>query len=379
MSDRQYLAPLPPMGWNSWNTFGPHISEQLIFEIADRMAADGYLEAGYNYLVIDDCWSKRERGADGRLEADPEKFPHGMKAVADYVHSKGLKFGMYSCAGTLTCAGYPASFDHEFLDAQTFADWGVDFLKYDFCYFPKTADGRTHYRRMAMALKATGRPILLSACNWGVEGPWDWMRGAGAQMYRSTGDINDSFRSIMDIADSQEENLSSNSPYCWNDMDMLVVGMYGKGNVAFTSGCNDAEYRTHFALWCLFGVPLMIGADLRSLNDTSKALLLNRDLLAIDQDPEARPPYRLWEEKDGRRSYFKHLADGSYVLAYCNPSDSDAQVNANFADAGLPFAAGYALELTDVFTGETCRHTEYYNPVVPAHDCLVYRVKLVKR
>ncbi len=373
------LGQRPPMGWNSWNTFGTHINEQLICEIADRMVEDGYLEAGYDYLVIDDCWAEKVRDENDRLVPDHIKFPHGMKAVADYVHSKGLKFGMYSCAGTLTCAGYPASFDHEFVDVQTFADWGVDFLKYDFCYFPRTADCKTHYRRMAIALKATGRPILLSACNWGVEEPWEWMRGAGAQMYRSTGDINESFRSIMDIADSQEANLGYNGAYSWNDMDMLVVGMYGKGNVAFTGGCTDAEYRTHFALWCLFGVPLMIGADLRGLNEISRELLLNRELIQIDQDPEGRAPYRLWDEKDGRRSYFRHLADGSYGLAYFNPADSEAQVNANFEDAGLPYSAGYALELTDVFTGETITKAEYYNPVVPAHDCLVYRARLVKR
>lgn len=150
------LAQLPPMGWNSWNTFGWQINEQLIFEMADLMASQGYREAGYEYLVIDDCWSLRERGKDGRIVPDPEKFPHGMKAVADYVHSKGLKFGMYSCAGVRTCAGYPGSYDHEFVDAQTFADWGVDFLKYDFCNFPQSGNCKARYLTMSMALKATG-------------------------------------------------------------------------------------------------------------------------------------------------------------------------------------------------------------------------------
>ena len=170
------LAKRPPMGWNSWNTFAENISEQLIFEMADAMVEKGYLAAGYEYLVIDDCWAKMERDENGRLAADPEKFPHGMKAVADYVHSKGLKFGMYSCAGIRTCAGYPSSYDHEFIDAQTFADWGVDFLKYDFCNFPAVGNCRARYHRMSMALKATGREILFSACNWGVEEPWKWMR-----------------------------------------------------------------------------------------------------------------------------------------------------------------------------------------------------------
>lgn len=373
------LAKTAPMGWNSWNTFGRNIDEKLIYEIADVMAEDGYLEAGYEYLVIDDCWSEKQRDVHGRLVPDHIKFPHGMKVIADYVHSKGLKFGMYSCAGTLTCDGYPSSFDHEFVDAQTFAEWGVDFLKYDFCHFPKTADCKTHYRRMAMALKATGRPILFSACNWGVQEPWEWMQGAGAQMYRSTGDIVDNFKSIMSIADSQEANLGYNGPYCYNDMDMLVVGMYGKGNVGL-GGCNDAEYRTHFALWCLFSVPLMIGADIRSITPESKALLLNKELIRIDQDPEARAPYRIWDDAEGRRSYIKHLSDGEYIIAYFNPAETDATVWANFEDAGLQYGAGYDFELTDIFTGETVgRYGEYYNPMVPAHDCKLYRAKIVKR
>ena len=179
------------MGWNSWNTFGENISEELIMGIADAMVEKGLRDAGYEYIVIDDCWSLRERGEDGRLVADPKKFPHGMKYLADYIHSKGMKFGMYSCAGTLTCAGYPSSFDHEYLDAQTFADFGVDFLKYDFCYKPETSDGPLLYYRMGMALKATGREILFSACNWGSDNVWQWIRSTGAHMYRSTGDIVD--------------------------------------------------------------------------------------------------------------------------------------------------------------------------------------------
>ena len=161
----------PPMGWNSWNTFGADINEQLIKDTADKMAESGLLTAGYTYLVIDDCWSKKERDENGRLVADPEKFPNGMKAVADYVHSKGLKFGMYSCAGNLTCAGYPGSFEHEFTDAETFASWGVDFLKYDYCYHSNIIHGKYLYRRMGTALKNCGRDILFSACSWGLTIP----------------------------------------------------------------------------------------------------------------------------------------------------------------------------------------------------------------
>ena len=266
------LASRPPLGWNSWNTFGEHISDALIREMADFMVDQGWLAAGYNYLVIDDCWSLRDRDENGLLVPDPAKFPHGMKDLADYVHSKGLKFGMYSCAGVMTCAGYPSSYDHEFVDAQTFASWGVDFLKYDFCNFPESGDCRNRYQTMAMALKASGRDILFSACNWGRHDPWKWMRSRGAHMYRSTGDIMDNYVSFTDIFKSQLDNLCMSGTDCFNDMDMLTVGMCGKGNVGFGKVCTYEEYRMQFALWCLCGVPLMMGADLRSLSrNTSRS------------------------------------------------------------------------------------------------------------
>ncbi len=179
------------MGWNSWNTFGHDINEELIKTTADSMVSEGFLEAGYNYLVIDDCWSKRMRNEKGELEADPEKFPNGIKAVADYVHSKGLKFGIYSCAGNYTCAGYPGSYEYEFVDARTFAEWGVDFLKYDYCYKPAFEVGKMLYRRMGLALANCGRDILFSACSWGADETNKWIKETGAHMWRSTGDIND--------------------------------------------------------------------------------------------------------------------------------------------------------------------------------------------
>ena len=271
------LAKRPPMGWNSWNTFGTNISDAVIREMADAFVALGLDKAGYEYLVIDDCWSEHDRDPETRrIVPHHEKFPHGMKAVADYVHSKGLKFGMYSCAGVRTCANYPGSFDHEFLDAKTFAEWGVDFLKYDFCFMPNTANGPLMYRRMGHALRASGREILFSACNWGSHDVWAWIRSAGAHMYRSTGDINDSFASFRNIALSQicrnplidwtqpvdkiHETLRgsggscSNAPGCFNDIDMLTVGMFGKGNVGST-GCDATDYKTQFALWCFMGAP----------------------------------------------------------------------------------------------------------------------------
>ena len=380
------LAKTPPMGWNSWNTFGKDINEQLIFETADIMVNEGFLEAGYEYLVVDDCWSLRERDENGLLVADPEKFPHGMKYVADYVHSKGLNFGMYSCAGMWTCAGYPSSFDHEYLDAQTFADWGVDFLKYDFCNFPSTADCKHRYHRMSMALKATGREILFSACNWGREEPWKWMKSIGAHMYRSTGDIRDNYESFKEIALSQLENLPYSCSGSFNDPDMLIVGMYGKGNVGF-GGCTDLEYQTHFALWCMFGVPLMMGGDMRNMSDASRKLLLNKDLLAINQDEECRDPVVIWHTKDpfiqNNCILFRHLSNNEFALAFFNFNEKGDYVartyGFSFDDIGIPFESGYGLELTDVFTGENIGvKRETFIPPVEPHGCKVYRGKLVK-
>lgn len=390
------LAQLPPMGWNSWNTFGWQINEKLIFEMADLMASQGYREAGYEYLVIDDCWSLRERGKDGRIVPDPEKFPHGMKAVADYVHSKGLKFGMYSCAGVRTCAGYPGSYDHEFVDAQTFADWGVDFLKYDFCNFPQSGNCKARYLTMSMALKATGREILFSACNWGMEEPGEWMRAIGAHMYRSTGDIMDNFVSFTDIVKSQLNKLCMSGNHCFNDMDMLTVGMEGKGNVGLGKVCSYEEYRLQFVLWCLCGVPLMMGADLRTLAPEYRALMLNPALLRINQDAECRPPYIVRRDSvcipnpddaqapwahpaDTAFVLLRHLTDNEFALFYANLSDADAEVHCELADMGLPVTGGVALDMTDVFSGEHLGpQNDSFNPHIKAHDCRLFLCHLVK-
>ena len=374
------LAKRPPMGWNSWNTFGENINESLIKEMADVMVDQGYLAAGYEYLVIDDCWAEMERDENGRLVPDHVKFPNGMKAVADYVHSKGLKFGMYSCAGVRTCAGYPSSYDHEFIDAKTFAEWGVDFLKYDFCNFPESGNCVNRYHTMSMALKASGREILFSACNWGMQEPWKWMKSIGVHMYRSTGDIQDNYQSFKDIAVSQIDKLCMSSSGSFNDPDMLVVGMYGKGNVGF-GGCSDVEYRTHFALWCLFGVPLMMGCDLRTVNETSKALMLNKELIAIDQDEECRPPYLAGKSGEDQYFFIRHLSNNEFVLAYFNLSEAghEYRYSASFADLGIPYESGYGLELTDVFTGENPGvKRDYFLPAVEPHGCRRYKAKRVK-
>ena len=397
--DFPMIARTPPMGWNSWNTFASNINDALIRQMADFMVDEGYLAAGYEYLVIDDCWSLRQRGTDGRLVPDPEKFPHGMKALADYVHQKGLKFGMYSCAGARTCAGYPGSYDHEFVDAQTFADWGVDYLKYDYCNFPASGNCKARYLTMSMALKATGREILFSACNWGQQEPGAWMRQIGAHMYRSTGDIMDNYISFTNIVKSQLDKLCMSAPGCFNDMDMLTVGMCGKGNVGLGKVCTYEEYRLQFTLWALCGVPLMMGADLRGLAPEYKALMQNPALLRINQDEECRAPYLVRRDSvcvtrpnpgpgeepwmhipDTAFIMLRHLSGNEFALFYMNLADQAAEVHGEFVDMGLPVTSGVALDLTDVFTGEHIGPvTDFFNPHIARHDCKLYLGKLVKQ
>ncbi len=371
------LAQTPPMGWNSWNTFGENINEQVIRDTADAMVEKGLRDAGYEYVVIDDCWAMRKRGADGRLVPDPEKFPSGMKALADYVHSKGLKFGIYSCAGILTCAEYPGSFNHEFLDAETFAEWGVDYLKYDFCFKPAKANGPLLYQRMGLALRQCGREILFSACNWGKDNVETWIRSAGAHIYRSTSDIGDNFQSMKDIAVSQYDKLAYSLPGCFNDIDMLICGMHGKGNVAL-GGCTEAEYRTHFALWCLFNSPLMIGCDLSKIDDECLALLKNKDLIAINQDPEARPPMRLIDYSD-RTVFFRHLSNNEYILAFFNLTEGEITYHQSLFDIGLTSDAGYGFSGHELFTGAVVdKERESIIVNVPIHDCRIFKLKLEK-
>lgn len=377
---------LPPLGWNSWNTFTWDINEELIKQVADVFVEQGYKDAGYEYIVIDDCWSLRERDEQGRLVPDPAKFPSGMKALADYIHSKGLKFGMYSCAGTHTCAGFPGSFEHEFQDAKQFAEWEVDYLKYDYCFKPRSMEGELLYRRMGLALKNCGRDILFSACNWGQDEVHGWIRSAGAHMYRSTGDIQDNWESIKRLAISQLDKAAYTGNYCHNDMDMLVVGMHGGSNNDFigtVGGCTDVQYKTHFSLWSMMGSPLMIGCDIRKANATIKDILQNKDILAINQDREARGVYVLHPEPHwfhGQECYMlvKVLADGELAIGFFNLSDSKRELPLMFWDLGLSIGSGKKLSLYDCWEHKDLGvFSERFAPTVDAHDCLVVRGKLV--
>ena len=325
-----------------------------------------------------------------------------MKYIADYVHSKGLKFGMYSCAGYLTCAGYPASYDYEWIDAQTFAEWGVDFLKYDFCFHPMTVRPDILYKRMALALANCGRDILFSACSWGSENTKQWIKETGADMWRSTGDINDSWQSIKDLAQSQLQVQEYNGKGCFNDMDMLVVGMNGRGNVGF-KGCSTEEYRTHFSLWALLNSPLMIGCDIRSMDETTKSILLNKEVIAINQDPKGAQPFfvnnMIWKANQARKSdvdpHFekypldvpmvaKYLDNGDIAVGVFNFTDSVAnrwQMTLTCDNLGLPLNCGKTFEAVDLWTGEVVKAfngTLEIQSLEP-HACRLFRVKIIDK
>ena len=369
----------PPMGWNSWNTFGMNINEELIREMADVMANEGYLEAGYDTLVIDDGWQADFRSADGHLQADPIRFPSGIKPVADYVHSKGLKFGIYSAAGVKSCGNKPGSFGHEFTDARDFADWGVDYLKYDLCHFPGCGNKKSAYLTMSMALKTVDREIVYSGAICGEEEPGTWMRSIGANLYRSTGDIQDSFESIRRIAISQRDKLCESAPGCYNDPDMLVIGMRGEGYAA-NGGCTDDEYLIHFGIWCMYSVPLMIGADLRKIDPFCKQLLLKKELIAINQDPECRPPYF---EKNSRYSHdqrmvlFKMLADNQFALGFFNLTDAESKMQVYMSDIGLPTHSDKGLHLVDIISGEDLGvHKDFFSPILQKHTCRIFKATI---
>ena len=369
----------PPMGWNTWNTFGEEINDRLIREAADKLIETGLADAGYRYVVIDDCWALKERDENGRMVPDPEKFPNGMKALSDYVHSKGLKFGMYTCAGTLTCAGYPGSYEYEYTDAQTFADWGVDFLKYDFCFHTPILDAKYLYRRMGTALANCGREILFSACSWGEEETHEWIKTTGAHMWRSTYDIHDAWAFVKRLILEQDRLHPYNGVGCFNDMDMLIVGMGGKGNVG-VKGCTFEEYRTHFTAWCLMGSPLMIGCDIRNMSRETLELLSNPEAIAINQDERCCQPYRIksYGETGDCRVYVRMLSNGDFAIGVFNLGETDAMFAFNFDEIGVPKACGKQPVLKEIWSGkETILPNATMRLTLKPHDCSFYRCRIV--
>ena len=378
----------PPMGWNSWNTFARNIDEKLIMESADTLVETGLADCGYNYIVIDDCWALKERDENGKLVPDPEKFPHGIKYVSDYIHSKGLKFGMYSCAGTLTCAGFPGSYQHEFDDAASFAKWGVDFLKYDYCFRPTTVPGDILYKRMSIALKNSGRDILFSACSWGADETREWIGETGSHMWRTTGDIWDNWESLKKLSKVGLENAKYGGISRFADMDMLIVGMCGNGNVGL-GGCNFEEYKMHFSLWALLNSPLMIGCDIRNMSDETKQILMNKEVIAINQDEESNVPFNIKFTKvaahknDDIMLYAKMLSNGDYAIGAFNFSDDETnfwQTNFTTEKLGLDEATGKTLLMKELWTNETFI---VKNGIVTfnlkPHTCKLFRAKVVDK
>ena len=331
------LALTPPMGWNSWNVWGTSVDDEKVRAAADWMVETGLAAHGYQYINIDDAW-EGERDADGRLQTN-EKFPD-MKALADYVHSKGLKLGIYSSPGPKTCAGYEGSYEHEQLDADTYAEWGIDLIKYDWCSYreiapePDAEELRKPYEVMREALDACGRDIVYSLCQYGMGNVSTWGAAVGGNYWRTTGDIYDSWSSMSRIGFGQAGLEEYAGPGHWNDPDMLVVGKVGWGPDLHPTRLNPNEQVTHITLWALLASPLLIGCDLTEMDEFTLALLTNPEVLEINQDPLGRQASRIWQN-DRLELWARPLADGSWAVGFFNRSRSEANVTLNFADLGL--------------------------------------------
>jgi alpha-galactosidase len=362
------LALTPPMGWNSWNKFGCDVSEKLIKEIADAMVSSGMKDAGYEYVVIDDCW-QIDRDENGNIVPDPERFPNGMKHVVDYVHSLGLKFGIYSDAGTKTCQGRPGSRGYEFQDARTYAGWGVDYVKYDWCY-TSTQDAKASYTLMRDAIYKAGKPVVFSICDWGLSKPWLWAKDVG-HLWRTTDDIMDcwdcedernnaGFTVLLDRVAGLE---SYSGPGHWNDPDMLEVG---------NSGLTVSESRAHFSLWCILAAPLMAGNDLRDMSEETKEILMNKEAIAVDQDSLGKVGVKVRDDGD-LEVWVKQLADGSRAVVLFNRGLTDEKMTVKWTEMGYP---SYLKALVrDLWQHKDMgKFKDKYSATVPSHDAVMLRV-----
>ncbi|MDS0261276.1 glycoside hydrolase family 27 protein [Haloarcula sp. S1CR25-12] len=392
MPDDTDLAATPPMGWNSWNAHSCAVTEADIRAAADAVVSTGLRDAGYEYVVVDDCWmadeTADETAAEGRLRADPEAFPGGMAALADYVHDRGLKFGLYSSAGSHTCQGYPASLGRERVHAEQFADWGVDFLKYDNCGDHRGREPRDRYGAMGEALRSVDRDILYSICEWGRHDPWLWAREAGGHMWRVTDDAVAKWRvdgdafglGIADIIDrvADLDTASSHGPGGWSDPDMLQVGNgpdSGQSRHEPTDvvrPLTPAENRTHFAFWCLLGAPLFVGTDLTDIDEGVLDILTTDRLVAVDQDPlgaQGTPDRRTADAE----VWSKPLHDGGAAVALWNRGSEPRDLRAHVDETALPSAADrYAV--CDCWTGETWETAGDLRAAVDPRDTAVLRV-----
>ena len=352
------LAPTPPMGWNSWNKFACNVSEELIRETADAMVSSGMQAAGYQFVNIDDCWQV-SRDAQGTIVADPARFPSGIKALADYVHGKGLKLGVYTDAGTLTCQKRPGSLGHELQDAKTYAAWGVDYVKVDWCH-AEGLDPEVQYAKFRDALAQAGRPIVFSICNWGVKAPWTWGPVTG-NLWRTTDDISDTWESMSLIGFSQNGLQKFAGPGHWNDPDMLEVG---------NGGMKPDEYRVHMGLWALLAAPLLAGNGLRSMSPETREMLTNAEIIAVDQDAKGIQGHRLWDEGP-LEIWAKSLADGSNAVGLFNRGGSDLKITLDFKMLNISGPA----KLRDLWQHKDLGVAQdSYSATVPKHGVLMLKV-----
>lgn len=379
---RNKLTPTPPMGWMTWNLFQGNISDQLIRETADAMVEGGFRDAGYEYIFIDDLW-QGGRDRHNNIIPDPEKFPNGIKALADYVHSKGLKLGIYSDAAQLTCGGWTASLGFEEQDARTFASWGIDYLKYDYCNAPEdSATARQRYRTMAEALQKSGRDIALGICEWGQRQGEEWCEEVGGQLWRTTYDVRDMWKDvvkqggmgILDIINTTAPLAKYVRPGQWPDMDMLVVGLEGKGGPSSDLGgvgCTQTEYQTQMSMWCMMASPLAMTNDLRKVSDDDRRILLNPEIIAINQDPLGKGAERK-VMADDYQIFVRQLANGSHAVALLNTSDKQLSLTADFKALGIP--GKYTVR--DVWQHkDVARAASKWKGKVMAHEAKVLVVK----
>ncbi|MFJ8635724.1 NPCBM/NEW2 domain-containing protein [Streptomyces sp. NPDC093568] len=359
------LALTPPMGFNNWNSTHcrAEFNESMVKGIADIFVERGLKDAGYEYVNLDDCWALPSRDTNGKLVPDPVRFPGGIKAVADYVHSKGLKLGIYTSAGTKTCnsAGFPGSLGHEYSDAQQFADWGVDYLKYDNCN-NQGVDAKLRYTTMRDALRATGRPIVYSICEWGENQPWEWAADVG-HLWRTTGDISDNWGSMLSILKQNLPLAPHAGPGRWNDPDMLEVG---------NGGMTATEYRSHFSMWAIMAAPLLIGSDLRSVSEETFEILGNREVIAVDQDPLGKQG-SVVSSSGGRWVVAKEMRDGSRAVALFNETGSAQRITTSATAVGLASADAYTLR--DLWQHRSYNTAGTISATVPAHGTVLLRVR----
>ena len=365
----EQLAKTPPMGWNSWNKFACNVSEKLIMQMADAMVSSGMQDIGYEYIVIDDCWQV-DRDRNGEIVVDKDRFPHGMQYLADYVHSKGLKFGIYSCAGARTWAERPGGRGHEFQDARTYARWGVDYLKYDWCNV-STQNAKSSYITMRDALYTAGRPIVFSICEWGTNKPWEWGKEAG-HLWRTTEDIVDRWDAMIVILDQEKDLAKYAGPDSWNDRDMLEVG---------NGGMTLEEYKTHCALWCMLAAPLMAGNDLGKMSTETAEILTNKELIVLDQDTLGKQGF-CYRDNGDYEIWIKKLADSEKAACLLNRSDEEKTVQVDFnvlLKANDNYWSSEPYKLEDYYVRDLWEHKEVKldkNTLyikIPPHSVKVYR------